>query len=79
VATATAAIVVLTPSTFYHFRRPKSNLQPLSFTFETFGKNKIVSRVKNQSRKYRKGFEITCNEAATIFLTKILNTLIHYE
>jgi hypothetical protein len=39
VAMATAAIVVLTPANFYHFRRPKFNFQPLSFTFETFGKN----------------------------------------
>jgi hypothetical protein len=39
VATATAAIVVLTPANFYHFQRPKFNFQPLSFTFETFGKN----------------------------------------
>jgi hypothetical protein len=35
---ATAAKVVLTPANFYHFRRPKFNFQPLSFTFETFGK-----------------------------------------
>ncbi len=28
---ATAAIVVLTPANFYHFRRPKFNFQPLSF------------------------------------------------
>ncbi len=26
------------PVNFYHFRRPKFNFQPLSFTFETFGK-----------------------------------------
>ena len=32
------AIVVLTPANFCHFRRPKFNFQPLSFTFETFGK-----------------------------------------
>ncbi len=38
VATATAAIVLLTPANFYHFRRPKCNFQPLSLTFETFGK-----------------------------------------
>jgi hypothetical protein len=38
VATATATIVVLTPANFYHFRRSKFNFQPLSFTFETFGK-----------------------------------------
>ncbi len=33
-----AAIVVLNPANFYHFRRPKFNFQPLSFTFETFDK-----------------------------------------
>jgi hypothetical protein len=47
VVTATAAIVVLTPANFYHFRRPK--FQPLSFTFETFGKKlaetKVLARV----------------------------------
>jgi hypothetical protein len=49
VATAKAAIVVLTPPNFYHFQRPKFNFQPLSFTFETFCKKlaeaKIVTRV----------------------------------
>jgi len=49
VATATAAIVVQTPANFYHFRRPKFNFQPLSFTFETFSKKlvetKIIARV----------------------------------
>jgi hypothetical protein len=49
VATATAAIVLLTPANFYHFRRAKFNFQPLSFTFETFGKKlaetEIVTRV----------------------------------
>jgi hypothetical protein len=48
-ATATAAIVVLTPANFYHFRRREFNFQPLYFTFETFGKKlaetKIVARV----------------------------------
>jgi hypothetical protein len=29
----------LTPANFYHFRRPKFNFQPLSFTFETLAKN----------------------------------------
>jgi hypothetical protein len=46
---ATVAIVLLTTANFYHFRRPKVNFQPLSFTFETFGKklaeSKIVARV----------------------------------
>jgi hypothetical protein len=49
VATATAAIVLLTTTIFYHFQRQKFNSQPLSFTFETFGKKlaetKIVARV----------------------------------
>jgi hypothetical protein len=38
VATATAAIVVLTPANFYRFPRPELNFQPLSLTFETFDK-----------------------------------------
>jgi hypothetical protein len=58
VATATAAIVLLTPANFYHFRRPKFNLQPLSFTFETFGKNiaetKIVASVNVKKIKAKK-------------------------
>jgi hypothetical protein len=49
VVTATAAIVLLTPANFYHFQRRKFDIQPLSFTFETFGKKlaetKIVARV----------------------------------
>jgi hypothetical protein len=64
VATATAKIVLLTPANFYHFRRPKFNFQPLSFTFETFGKKlaetKIVARVngkKTNAKKFeKKGF-----------------------
>jgi hypothetical protein len=74
VTTATAAIVLLTPANFYHFRRPKFNFQPLSFTFETFGKKlaetKIVARVnlkKIKAKKLKKGFQIACGEAATIF------------
>jgi hypothetical protein len=61
VATATAAIVVLTPANFYHSRRPKLNFQPLSCTFETFGKKlaetKIVVRInvkKNKAKKQKK-------------------------
>ncbi len=57
VATATAAIVVLTPANFYHFRRPKFNFQPLSFTFETFGKKlaetKIVAWVNGRKSKQK--------------------------
>jgi hypothetical protein len=58
VAIATAAIVLLTPANFYHFRRPKFNFQPLSFTFETFGKKlaemKIVARVNVKKIKAKK-------------------------
>jgi hypothetical protein len=60
---ATAAIVVLTPAKFYHFRRPKFNFQTLSFTFETLGKKhaktKIVARVngkKIKAKNSKKGF-----------------------
>jgi hypothetical protein len=51
VATATAAIVLLTPATFYHFRRPKFNFQPLSFTFETFGKKLAETKIVARERK----------------------------
>jgi hypothetical protein len=61
VATATAVIVLLTPVNFYHFTRPKFYFQPLSCTFETFGKKlaetKIVDRVnvkKIKAKKYKK-------------------------
>jgi hypothetical protein len=58
VATATVAIVLLTPAKFHHFRRPKFNFQPLSFTFETFGKKlaetKIVARVNGKKIKAKK-------------------------
>jgi hypothetical protein len=57
-ATVTAVIVVPTLANFYHFRRPKFNFQPLSFTFETFGKNlaetKIVPRVNVKKIKAKK-------------------------
>jgi hypothetical protein len=73
VATATAAIVLLTSANFYHFRRPNFNFQPLSFTLETFGKKlaetKIVARInvkKIKAKKLKKGFQIACGEAATI-------------
>ncbi len=39
VATATAAIVVLTPANFYHFWRPKFNFQTLFFTLRPLAKN----------------------------------------
>ncbi len=51
------------PANFYHFRRPKFNFQPLSFTFETFSKKlaetKIIARVngkKGKAKKLKKGF-----------------------
>jgi hypothetical protein len=59
VATATAALVLLTPANFYHFRRPNSTFS----LFETFGKKlagtKIVARVnvkKIEAKKLKKGF-----------------------
>jgi hypothetical protein len=58
VARATEAIVVLTPANFYHFRGPKFNFQPLSFTFETFGKKlaetKIIAWVNGKKIKAKK-------------------------
>ncbi len=58
VAMATAAIVVLTPANFYHFRRQKFNFQLLSFNIETFGKKlaetKIVARVSVKKIKAKK-------------------------
>ncbi len=55
--------LLLTPANFYHFRRPKFNFQPLSFTFEAFGKklaeSKILARVnvkKIKAKKKKKGF-----------------------
>ncbi len=49
---------LLTPANFYHVRRPKFNLQPLSFTFETFDKKhaetKIVARVNVKKIKAKK-------------------------
>jgi hypothetical protein len=77
VATATAAIVLLTPANFYHFRRPKFTFQPLSFTFQTFGKKlgetKIVARVnvktiKEKNRK--KAFKLAVVKRQRFF-TKI--------
>ena len=58
VAMATVVILVLTPAYFYLLRRPKFNFQPLSFTFETFGKKlaetKIVARVNVKKIKAKK-------------------------
>ncbi len=59
----TAAIILLTPANFYQFWRQKINFQPLSFTFEAFGKKlaetKIVARVnlkKIKAKKLKKAF-----------------------
>jgi hypothetical protein len=58
VATATVAIVLLAPANFYHFQSRKFNFQPLSFTFETFGKKltetKIVARVNVKTIEAKK-------------------------
>jgi hypothetical protein len=48
---ATVAIVLLTPTNFYHFRRPKFNLQPLSFTFEAFDKKLAETKIDPMRRK----------------------------
>jgi hypothetical protein len=49
---------LLTSANFYHFQRRKFNFQPLSFTFETFGKKlaetKIVARVNVKKIKAKK-------------------------
>jgi hypothetical protein len=52
-ATATVAIVVLTPGNFYHFRRPKFDFQPLSFTFETFGKKLAETNARVNVKKIK--------------------------
>jgi hypothetical protein len=75
VAMATAAAeVVLTPSTFYHFRSQKFTLHPQSFTFETFSKKcaktKIVARF---NVKKTKRLEIACDDAATFFFYQNLS------
>jgi hypothetical protein len=63
VAAATAAIVLVTPANFYHFRRPKLYFQSLSFTFETFGKKLVETKIvawvnlkKIKAKKLKKGF-----------------------
>jgi len=40
VATATAAIVLMTPANFYHFSRPKFNFQPLWDLWQKTCRNK---------------------------------------
>jgi hypothetical protein len=58
VATAKAAMVLLTPANFYHFQRRKFNFQPLSFTSKTLGKKlaetKIVARVNEKKIQAKK-------------------------
>ncbi len=53
-----SAIVLLTPANFYHFQRGKFYFQPLSFTFETFGKKlaetNIIARVNVKKIKAKK-------------------------
>ncbi len=78
VAMATATIVLLTPASFYNFGRPKFNFQPLSFTFETFGKKlaetKIVARVNGKKIKaknfLKKAFKSPAMKGQRLF-TKI--------
>jgi hypothetical protein len=51
VATETAAIVVLTPANFYHFRRPKFNFKPLSFTFGGLSLSLLRPLAKNLQKQ----------------------------
>jgi hypothetical protein len=71
VATATAAIVVLTPANFYHFRRPKFNFPPLSFTFEKkLAETKIVARVnvkKIKEKLFEKAFKSPAMKRQQLF------------
>jgi hypothetical protein len=52
------------PPHFYHFRRLKFNLQPLSFTFETFGKKlaktKIDGRINVKNIKAKNIKKLNC-------------------
>jgi hypothetical protein len=80
VATATAAIVLLTPANFYHFQRRKFYFQPLSFTFETFGKKlaetKIIARVnvkKIKAKKIDKRLLNPLRYSGNDFLPKFVN------
>ncbi len=73
VATATAAIVVLTPANFYHFQRPKLNFQPLSFTFETFGKNLKKQKSLLGSRWRKKRLLNLLRWSSNYFLPKFVN------
>jgi hypothetical protein len=79
VATATAAIVLLTPANFYHFQRRKFNFQPLSVTFETFGKKlaetKIVAmyNVKKIKAKIDKRLLNRLQCSGNNFLPKFVN------
>jgi hypothetical protein len=77
---ATATIVLLTPANFYHFQRRKFYFQPLSFTFETFGKKlaetKIVARVNVKKIKAKKIYKRLLNAlrySGNDFLPKFVN------
>jgi hypothetical protein len=77
---ATAAIVLLTPANFYYFQRRKFNIQPLSFTFETFDKKlaetKIVARVNVKKIKAKKIHKRLFNRlqcSSNDFLPKFVN------
>jgi hypothetical protein len=55
VGTATVAVDVLTPANFFHFRRPKFNFQPLSFTFgKKLAETKTIARVNVKKSKEKK-------------------------
>ncbi len=78
---STAAIVLLTPANFYHFQRRKFYFQPLSFTFETFGKKlaetKIVARVnvrKIKAKKIDKRLLNPLRYSGNYFLPKFVNS-----
>jgi hypothetical protein len=53
---------------FYHFRRPKFNFQPLSFTFEIFGKK--LGETKNVARVI--GKKIKANKKEKRLLNHLL-------
>ncbi len=65
------------PCQFLPFRRPKFNFQPLSFTFETFGKKlaetKIVARVNVKTIKAKNRKKVFKSNAVKQqrFFTKI--------
>ncbi len=64
---------VLTPSTFYHIRKNltySASFSRLRLLTKNLRKQKIVTSVnvkKIKAKKYKTGFEIAYDEAATIF------------